>query len=186
MLATPPPQDYLDAAIAALRNGPDWRAILDELPVPVYLTDAVGAVTYWNRACVDFAGREPQPGQDKWCVTWKLYTMTGERLPHEDCPMAEAIKERKQVRGKVAVALRPDGTRRAFAPYPTPIFGSDGELEGAVNMLIDVTHEQAGALSDQAAWCRRLARNTHDSRASEILVNMARGYDATAALLKTE
>jgi PAS domain S-box-containing protein len=186
MLATPQPQEYLDTALGALRNGAGWRIVLDELPVPTYLTDAEGAVTYWNRACVHFAGRQPELGRDKWCVTWQLYSTTGERLPHEECPMAEAIKERKPVRGKIAIALRPDGGRRAFAAYPTPLFRSDGELEGAINLLIDVTNQQAGALGDQAARCRRLARSTHDREASQILVNMARGYDATAALLKTE
>jgi PAS domain S-box-containing protein len=186
MLATTQPQDYVDTALDALRNDSDWRSALDRLPVPAYLTDANGAVTYWNRACIHFAGREPELGRDKWCVTWKLYSMTGERLPHDECPMAEAIRERKPVRGKVAVALRPDGSRRAFAAYPTPLFRSDGELEGAVNLLIDVTDQQAGALGDQAARCRRLARSTHDRGASEILVNMAKGYDATAALLREE
>jgi len=186
MLAPPQPQEYLETALDALRNGANWQVVLDQLPVPTYLTDADGAVTYWNRACVDFAGRQPQLGRDKWCVTWELYATTGERLLHEHCPMAEAIKQRKEVRGKVAIALRPDGSRRAFAAYPTPLFSSDGELEGAVNMLIDVTDEQAGALGDQAARCRRLARSTHDRDASEILINMARGYDATAALLRTD
>jgi PAS domain-containing protein len=160
--------------------------VLDELPVPTYLTDAHGAVTYWNRACVEFAGREPKLGRDKWCVTWELYTTTGERLLHEDCPMAEAIKEKKEIRGKIAIALRPDGTRRAFTPYPAPLFAADGTLSGAVNLLIDVTDEQAGALAEQASRCRRLARATHDAQASEILSRMAKGYAATAASLKAE
>jgi PAS domain-containing protein len=178
-------QTYLDTALEALRNRHNWRAVLDELPVPVYVTDGSGSVTYWNQACVDFAGRQPQLGRDKWCVTWELYTTTGERLLHEDCPMAEAINERREVRGKVAIALRPDGTRRAFVPYPTPFFDSGGALLGAVNLLIDVSDTQAGSLAEQAARCRRLARSTHDAQASRILAQMAREYDATAASLKT-
>src|SRR4051794_41747468 len=82
----------LQTALEAVRNSPDWQRVLDRLPVPVYVTDAEGAVTYWNQACVDFAGRQPELGQDRWCVTWELYTMTGDRLLHEDCPMADAIK----------------------------------------------------------------------------------------------
>jgi len=83
---------YLTTAIEALSQGDDWQTALSQLPIPVYTTDASGAVTYWNQACVDFAGREPQLGQDRWCVTWELYTTTGERLPHDSCPMAEAIQ----------------------------------------------------------------------------------------------
>lgn len=184
MSSPPQPQRYLDTALTALRSGDDWRSALDALPVPIYTTDAEGAVTYWNRACIDFAGREPQLGEDKWCVTWRLYSTAGDLLPHDECPMAEAIRERREIRGRVAIAMRPDGSRRAFTPYPTPLFDSGGSLSGAVNMLIDVSDEQAGSLADQSARCRRLARATNDSKASEILAGMARTYADTAAALR--
>lgn len=177
-------EHLLTTAITALQAGGDWRAALDELPVPVYTTDAEGAVTYWNEACIAFAGRVPQLGQDRWCVTWQIYTMGGERLLHEDCPMAEAVKTRKEIRGKVAIAMRPDGSRRAFVPYPTPLFDGDGKFTGAVNMLVDVTHEQATELAQQAARCRRLSRAMTDVRASKILAEMAKGYAATAQTLR--
>jgi len=185
MLATGTANDFVETALTAFRGGggSDWRSTLDELPVPVYTTDSEGAVTYWNQACVDFAGREPKLGSDRWCVTWELYTMTGERLPHAECPMAEAVLERRAVRGKVAIALRPDGTRRAFAPYPTPLFDADGNFEGAVNILIDVSSEQAGELADQAARFFRHARATTDRDAAEILTDMASRYSITAASL---
>jgi PAS domain-containing protein len=143
-------------------------------------------VTYWNQACVEFAGREPQLGEDRWCVTWHLYTMVGDALAHEDCPMAEAIKTQKPVRGKVAIAMRPDGSRRAFTPYPTPVFDESGRLSGAINILIDVSDEQAQALGEQAARCKRLARATNDPQASGILANMARTYASTAATLRAD
>ncbi|MFP5329720.1 MAG: PAS domain-containing protein [Alphaproteobacteria bacterium] len=162
----------------------DWRASLDALPVPVYTTDADGAVTYWNRACVEFAGREPELGQDRWCVTWQLYTTSGEPLPHSECPMAEAIRTRSEVRDKVAIAVRPDGSRRAFTPYPTPLFGKDGAFVGAVNLLIDVSEEQAEALAEQASRCRRLRQATTDPQAAQILDEMAKGYAENAAALR--
>ena len=111
--------------------------------MPIYTTDAEGAVTYWNRACVELAGREPQLGQDRWCVTWKIYTTIGDRLPHDQCPMAQAIRERRAIRDAVAIAERPDGSRIAFSPYPTPLFDVDGNLTGAINMLIDVPRNRA-------------------------------------------
>lgn len=176
----------LDTALAALKSGDGWNSVLDELPVPIYTTDAQGAVTYWNRACVRFAGRQPRLGHDRWCVTWALYTTTGEPLPHSECPMAEAVKERREIRGKIAIALRPDGTRRAFMAYPTPLFGDDGTFAGAVNMLVDVTDQQASELSEQATRCKRLANATTDAQAAAILADMARGYDSAAASLKTD
>jgi len=176
-------EDYLDTALDALSGGDACPWVLDRLPVPIYTTDATGAVTYWNRACIDFAGREPKLGKDRWCVTWKIYTTSGDRLPHHKCPMAKAIREQRQVRGEVAIAMRPDGTRRAFTPYPTPLFDQDGKLTGAVNMLIDVSAGQADALTDQAQRCRRLAGATYDRQTSGVLTAMADQFAATAEQL---
>lgn len=174
------PEQFLRTALDALATGPECRARLDELPVPIYTTDSGGAVTYWNRACVDFAGREPQLGQDRWCVTWHLYTTTGEPLPHDQCPMAQALREQRAIRNVIAIAERPDGGRVAFRPYPTPLFGDDGSLKGAVNMLIDVTEEQSQALHEQAERCRRLADATYDRATSRVLDDMANGFERTA------
>src|SRR5205085_10587149 len=79
----PEPEQILESAMEALSADSDWRRVLDALPAPIYITDPDGAVTYWNAACVEFAGREPQIGHDRWCVTRKLFTTTGEPLPHD-------------------------------------------------------------------------------------------------------
>ena len=102
-------------------------------------------------------------------MTWKIYTTSGDRLPHDQCPMAQAIREQRQNRGAVAIAMRPDGSRRAFTPYPTPLFDEDGKLTGAVNMLIDVSAEQADVLAEQAQRCRRLADATYDRQTCGVL-----------------
>jgi PAS domain S-box-containing protein len=183
MLAWHNPEQILDRALDALSTDPGWQRVLDALAVPIYVTDAGGSVTYWNRACVEFAGREPQLGRDRWCVTWKIFTMTGERLPHDQCPMAQAIRRRKIVRDAVAIAERPDGSRRAFRPYPTPLFNHDGSLRGAVNMLIDVTEEQSEALHEQAVRCRRLAEAIYDRNTTAVLGTMAVEFDRSAARL---
>jgi PAS domain S-box-containing protein len=174
------PDHYVETAINAASGHSDCHAALDHLPVPVYTTDADGTVTYWNRACADFAGREPQLGRDRWCVTWRIYTTTGEHVPHDQCPMAEAIRKRRPVRDVVAIAERPDGSRAAFRPYPTPLFDAEGELTGAVNILIDVTEEQSQALTEQAGRCRRLAGVTYDRETSNVLGAMADGFERTA------
>lgn len=172
------------ATIAAARAGAgELQALLETFPVPIYLTDADGWVTYFNRACIDFAGRTPVAGQDRWCVTWRLHTEGGSSLPHAECPMAVAISEGRPVHGVVAVAERPDGSRVVFTPHATPII-EDGVLAGAVNILIDVTdRRQAEALKAQALRCRRLARSITNTRASETLQLMAAEYDEQASAL---
>lgn len=119
-----------------------YHQILDGLPVAIYTTDQDGTITYYNRAAADLAGREPAIGKDKWCVTFKLFTPDGKELPHDECPMAIALKENRPVRNQEAVAQRPDGSFFPFLPYPTPLQDEHGNLIGAVNMLLDLTDRQ--------------------------------------------
>ncbi|HLG98634.1 MAG TPA: PAS domain S-box protein [Bryobacteraceae bacterium] len=116
--------------------------IIEAIPAAVYTTDAEGRITFFNRAAVAFSGRVPELGTDSWCVTWKLYNTDGTPLPHDQCPMAVALKEKRPVLDCEAVAERPDGERRSFAPFPTPLFNSQGRLTGAVNMLVDITERK--------------------------------------------
>jgi PAS domain S-box-containing protein len=180
----PNPEQILDDALSALSTSEEWRPVLDLLPAPIYTTDTEGAVTYWNSACVEFAGREPQLGRDRWCVTWQLFTMIGEPLKHEDCPMAQAVKQQVPIRDVIAIAERPDGSRLAFRPYPTPLFDEHGTFKGAVNMLIDVTEEQSEALHEQAERCRRLADALYSRESSEVLGGMASRFEETADKLQ--
>ncbi len=119
-----------------------YRDLLDALPAAVYTTDAAGRVTFYNEAAAQMAGRRPRLGIDEWCVTWRLYRPDGTPLPHEECPMAVALKENRPVRNAEAICERPDGTRVPFIPYPTPLRDEAGALVGAVNMLVDVSERK--------------------------------------------
>ncbi len=123
--------------------------ILEALPVAIYTTDATGKITFYNQAAADFAGRRPVLGNDEWCVTWRLYQTNGTPLPHNQCPMAIALKDRRPVRGQEAVAERPDGTRVPFRAYPTPLYDSAGALVGAVNLLMDISNQKHAQAEDQ-------------------------------------
>jgi PAS domain S-box-containing protein len=153
----------------------------DELPTPGYVTDAEGVLTYYNRACILFSGRTPRVGEDKWCVTWELYTADGHRLPHDECPMATAIHERRPVRGVEAIALRPDGTHVLFQPSPTPLYDKDGDFIGAINILVDIgDRKPARPLWTEAARYRRLAKSILDERAAEDMDALATAYESGA------
>ncbi|MFC5437879.1 PAS domain S-box protein [Rhodanobacter umsongensis] len=112
--------------------------LLQALPMAIYTTDAQGRITFYNEAAVAFAGRRPALGEE-WCVSRKLFRSDGTPLPHEQSPMAIAIREARPVHGEEAIAERPDGSRVAFAPFPTPLFDDAGVMVGAVNMLVDIT-----------------------------------------------
>jgi PAS domain-containing protein len=134
-----------DEAEAASCENETFRKLLDAFPAPVYTTDAAGRITFYNEAAIKFSGRRALLGSDRWCVTWRLYWPDGTPLPHDECPMAIALKEDRAIRGAQAVAERPDGTRVAFTTYPTPLRDASGALVGAVNMLLEI-----GALEQPA------------------------------------
>jgi PAS domain S-box-containing protein len=115
------------------------REVLEAIPVPVYTTDRQGRLTFYNKAAVEFAGHEPLLGIDQWCMSWRLYTPEGEPLPHDQCPMAAALKEGRAIRGTEAIAERPDGTRVPFLPFPTPLRDAQGNITGGINMLVDIS-----------------------------------------------
>ncbi len=127
-----------------------FQALLDVLPAAVYATDAQGIVTFANQAAAELAGRAVEIGQDKWCVSWRLFYPDGRPLPHNECPMARALKERRPIRGVELIAERPDGVRVPILPYPTPIFDKTGRLTGAVNLLIDISAAKRTEIALQA------------------------------------
>jgi PAS domain S-box-containing protein len=61
--------------------------------------------------------------------------------------MALALKEGRAIQGEEAIAERPDGTRRWFSPFPTPLRDAEGKIVGAINMLVDITERKGQELS---------------------------------------
>ncbi|HZC37379.1 MAG TPA: PAS domain S-box protein [Sphingomicrobium sp.] len=185
MLAGPDPEEFLDTALQALSTDTNWRAVVDDLPVPIYVTDAEGTVTYCNPACIDFSGHRPELGTDRWCAGLKVFTTTGQWMPHDQCPMEIALREKQIIRDVIVIAERADGSRMAFRPYPTPLLDENGTMTGAVNMLIDVTDEQSQTLQEQAERCRRLAGALYNRESTTALEGMADGFERTASELRT-
>jgi PAS domain S-box-containing protein len=128
-------------AIVDLGHGLDraGREILDALPIALYITDAEGRLTYFNPAATRLSGRTPQLGVDQWCVTWKMFLADGTPLPHDQCPMAVALKGGEIAEGTECLAERPDGSRFWFTPYPAVLRDAEGRITGGINLLVDIT-----------------------------------------------
>jgi two-component sensor histidine kinase len=87
-------------------------------------------------------GCRPKLGSDQWCGSWRLFRPDGTRLPHDQCPMAIALKDNRPINGMEAAAERPDGTRVPFMAFPSPLRDASGRAVGAVNMLVDITERK--------------------------------------------
>jgi PAS domain S-box-containing protein len=119
-----------------------FRAMIDALPAAVYTTDAEGRLMHFNPAAAELAGRTPQLGTDRWCVSWKLYRDDDRPLPHDECPMAMALKEGRDIHGEQIILERPDSARHWLEAYATVLRDAKGCVVGGINMLVDITERK--------------------------------------------
>jgi hypothetical protein len=84
--------------------------------------------------------------------------------------MAVAIQQNRQVRGAEAQAERPDGARVPFAPYPTPLRDHDGELIGAVNLLVAISEGRDSEAARRGRLYAQRVRKEAERRASNLLM----------------
>ena len=87
-------------------------------------------------------GCRPNLNSDQWCGSWRLFWPDGTPLPHDQCPMAIALRESRPINGMEAAAERPDGTRVPFMAFPSPLRDATGKVVGGVNMLVDITERK--------------------------------------------
>jgi PAS domain S-box-containing protein len=158
-----------------------FREVLDALPAAVYITDPAGRITYCNEAAAALWGHRPELGKSEWCGSWKLYWPDGRPLPHGECPMALAVKERRPIRGVEAVAERPDGSRVPFISHPTPLFDASGTFVGAVNMLVDITERKHA--EDYAQRLTSIVEFSHDAIVSKDLNGVIVSWNSGAERL---
>ncbi len=145
------------------------RELIEALGVAIYTTDAAGRLTFYNEAAVALWGWRPPLGDTRWCGSWRLSWPDGTPMQHDECPMALALQENRPVRGREAVAERPDGIRVPFIAYPTTLRDEAGDCVGGVNVLVDITDRKqaAAALRDTQARLQELqAELLHVSRLS--------------------
>lgn len=112
--------------------------LLRALPVAVYTTDKQGLITFFNEAAAELWGHRPVLNEDRWCGSWKLRHLDGSKMAHEECPMAIALREEKDVRWGRAIAERPNGELIPFSAHPVLLRNEAGDTIGAITTLLDL------------------------------------------------
>ena len=122
----------------------NYRQLVTHLPVALYTCDADGHILLYNQAAIQLWGRVPQPVTEKWNGAYRLYRADGSPLPPHEAPMAIALKEGRIEQFEIIIE-RKDGSRRNVIPFPQLLYGTDGKITGALNMMQDITEEKKAA-----------------------------------------
>ena len=77
------------------------------------------------------------------------------------------------IRGKEAVAERPDGTRIPFIPFPTPMRDAKGKIIGAINMLVDISERKQAETQQRLLFHELNHRVKNNMQMLQSLLHMA-------------
>jgi signal transduction histidine kinase/ActR/RegA family two-component response regulator len=142
-----------------------FRRLLETLPAAAYICDARGLITYFNKHAVELWGRSPllNDPADRYCGSFRLFSVDGAPIRHEECWMALALHQGTAYNGHEIVIERPDGSRRTVLANINPLRDENGARSGAVNVIVDITAQK------QAEVLLRRA----DNRKNEFLAMLA-------------
>lgn len=148
----------------ALADEPYFRQILTILPVAIYTVDASGLITFYNEKAITLWGRRPQPGE-YWCgATGVLRADTGLPYPEDALPLMRVLHSGEPLVNEECVIIRPDGSRRRVIPHIVPLVHPDGSVQGAINMMMDVTAQR----SSEAALAEKEELLQHATEAGHL------------------
>lgn len=129
----------------ALRESEEkYRRLVSLLPIAIYTCDAQGIITYYNERATEIWGCSPRIGDSTrlYSGAYKLHWPDGTSLPHDQTPMAVALREgrpcaiRKSLwSGRAVNGLMCSSTSTRFGmpqaassgpstPFPTPPLSS--------------------------------------------------------------
>ncbi len=120
----------------------DFNEIVFNLPVSMYTCDKYGVITFYNEATATLWGSRPEVGKDQWYGSWKIYDVNGLPLSLDKYPIAVSLKEAREINEKEIVIEKQDGTRLNILAHHKPLFNSNKEVCGAINILIDISYKK--------------------------------------------
>lgn len=130
-------------AVMEVINKHNYQGLFDLLPLAVYTVDRDGGITFFNEAAAKLWGRKPILGKDSWCGSLKVLDPKNRSvIPVDSYPIHRLIKTGKAEKSTEVLIQRPDGSERLVIANPTPIYDANKKLEGAINVLVDISHRK--------------------------------------------
>jgi PAS domain S-box-containing protein len=115
----------------------DYELLLREVPVAVFLCDTKGKVVFYNAEAEKLWGAKPDPQQNKWCGSLKIFDSVGQPLDADNYPAAVAIRQQRISSDEIRIE-RPDGSQHSVIPHLKLLFTADGQVKGVLVSLTDI------------------------------------------------
>jgi PAS domain S-box-containing protein len=116
------------------------QAVLDALPVAVWIADADGTVIHSNQAVEQVWGKLPVPyGFEKYGEYKGWWADTHARIKPRDWALARAVTSGEVSTGEVIEIERFDGTPAMILNNAAPVFDQGGRIIGGVAVAQDIT-----------------------------------------------
>jgi len=158
-----------------------YRNLFDLVPVAVCVCDADGIIQEYNRRAAELWGREPSSNgeEPRFCGSYKIYYPDGRLMPHEECPMARALRgEKLKAEDLEIIVERPDGERRHVIAAPRILTNIHGKITGAINSLFDITERKRAETA--AMRLAAVVQSSHDAVAAKTLNGIITDWNHSA------
>ncbi len=119
------------------------RAVLDVLPVGVFITGPEGRILELNPAARDLWGQPPLSNdQREYGEDYRGWWPDGRRLNSADWAMARALKNGESIGGEEVDIETSDGQRKTILNYARPVRDQRGRTVGGVTVNVDITQRK--------------------------------------------
>lgn len=156
-------RELLEASEARLERSEErYRQLLDVVPVAIYTTDSSGSIQEFNQAAVDLWGQVPAAGISGEAFYRNFGVCSGDGNVQGGGPDFVRLLNNGGAAKNAALAVtRPDGLRVEVLANTAPLVGRNGEAQGAIHSLLDVT--ELSHAQRQAETSRQLVQATLDA-----------------------
>lgn len=132
-----------EALAAAEHDRRQLRAMLEALPVGVWISDANGTLLTSNAALAKlYGGVPPRVRRENYDRYVAFHPDTGARLSPDDWALARALSEGRAIVGERIDLQRVDGKLVPILISAAPIRSADDQITGGVVALLDISEQR--------------------------------------------
>jgi len=172
----------LKAAEAKFRKSERrYKTLFDLVPVAVYTCDADGIIQEYNRRAVELWGHDPERNGEeaRFCGSHKIYYPDDRPMPHEEYPLARALRGEKLTPKDLEIVVeRPGGEKRHVISAPKVVTDQRGNIVGAINCLFDITERKQAETG--VMRLAAIVQSSHDAIAAKTLNGIITDWNQSA------